>query len=83
MAIVNFNITKPLEKKVNLAIKMHGFASKAEFFRFAVMQYIRTLQTDISQKEFDKSIDALKKVMIKKLGRKKLPSLEEQLADLR
>lgn len=83
MSIVNFSITKPLEKKVNQAIKMHGFASKAEFFRFAVMQYIRTLRTDISQEELEESIEALRQTMIKKFADKKFPSLEEQLADLR
>lgn len=83
MSIVNFSITKPLEKKVKQVIKEQGFSSKAEFFRFAVMQYIQTLQSDISQEEFEESIDQLAQTLTKAYAKKPFPPLEEQLADLR
>ena len=35
MAIVNFAIPATLEKQIKQIIKTKGFASKAEFFRFA------------------------------------------------
>ena len=35
MAIVNFAIPATLEKQIKKTIKTKGFASKAEFFRFA------------------------------------------------
>lgn len=39
MAIVNFSIPTVLNKRVAHAIKQKGFASKAEFFRFAAVHF--------------------------------------------
>ena len=39
MSIVNFAVSKPLEQKINQAIKEYGFASKAEFFRFLAINF--------------------------------------------
>lgn len=84
MAIVNFAIAEPFEQEINQTIKKEGFASKAEFFRFAVKDYInrKITSNDISQEEFDRQMGELGKTIHKKLGGKKLPSPEEQLADL-
>ncbi len=39
MTVINFTVSKPLENKINKAIKKHGFASRAEFFRFLAMNF--------------------------------------------
>ena len=82
MPIINFNIKKPLEKKVEKTIKEQGFASKAEFFRFAALHYMNSVGPDISQEEYEKSIRALKSALKKKYRDKKLPSLEKQLSEI-
>ncbi len=85
MSIVNFSITKPLEKKVNQAIKMNGYASKAEFFRFAALSYIQNIvkQKEPSDAEYERSMDDLAQALQKAYVKKPFPSLEEQVADLR
>ena len=40
MSIVNFSIPKTLEQRIVMTMKHRGFTSKAEFFRFAAMDYI-------------------------------------------
>ena len=81
MAIVNFNITKPLEKKITQAIKARGFISKAEFFRFAAWRYLDNMN-DTTQEELDEAVQELSFALQKKFKDKKLPSLREQIADL-
>lgn len=82
MAIVNFAIPRTLERKVDQVIREDGFMSKAEFFRFAVLSYINWRQNDITQEEYEESVKDLKQAMQEKLKEKKLPSLEEQLANI-
>lgn len=85
MSNTNFSLTKPLEKKINHVIKKYGFASKAEFFRFAAMNYIQAVDqpNDISDAEYTAAINDLKNAIHEKFKNKVLPSLEEQFADLR
>ncbi len=83
MSVINFTLTKPLEQKVNQVIKKEGFTSKAEFFRFAALNYIQNLRgTDISQEEFEGTVRALKNTIRKVYKNKKIPSLREQLSDI-
>jgi metal-responsive CopG/Arc/MetJ family transcriptional regulator len=84
MSVINFSVTKPLERDINKTIKKDGFSSKAEFFRFAAKDYInrRNVSDDITQEEFEREMNDLAQTISRKLGGKKLPSLEEQLADL-
>ncbi len=82
MSVVNFAISKPLEVKINKVIKKEGFASKAEFFRFAAMNYISRFREDISQEEFEESAREFKSSIEKAVAKKKFPSLEDQLSDL-
>ena len=60
MSVVNFSITKPLEEKINKTIKDQGFTSKAEFFRFAAVDFIRNdarfLPADDTLKDHAKAI---------------------------
>lgn len=44
MSVVNFTLPKPLEQRIVEAIKQHGFASKAEFFRIAAMNFLQGFQ---------------------------------------
>ena len=91
MAIINFQVTKQLEKKITQAVKTQGFTSKAEFFRFLALNFLNRVQPmaddeiidDIGQEKFDSEIKKLTDVLHQATKGKKLPSLEEQLSDLR
>ncbi|MBU4600476.1 ribbon-helix-helix domain-containing protein [Patescibacteria group bacterium] len=85
MSIVNFAVSKPLEQKINQAIKEYGFASKAEFFRFAAMDLVTKIKHPALNEEekFAQSAQKLSKTIHQIYGGKKLPSVEEQFADLK
>ncbi len=84
MAIINFKITKPLEKKIIEAIKRQGFNSKAEFFRFAAMQFIEKNDSVVSDDDkLAYLTNELEKTLNAKLGNKKLPSLEKQISSIK
>ncbi len=86
MAIVNFSIPNVLEKRVNATIKRKGFASKAEFFRFAAVHFIDGLDKPVVDKEEEERFrvltDTLKREVSRLYGGKTLPSAREQLADV-
>lgn len=84
MSIVNFSIPIPLENKITALIRQKGFASKAEFFRFAAIYYMDILDKPVLDQEqrFNYLSKALGKALLKKYKGKKLPSLEEQLAEI-
>ena len=84
MSVINFTITKPLEQKVKTAIREQGFASKAEFFRFAAVYFVQKLyqfDTPVDEK-FTRTMNTLGSALRAKYAGKKLPSLEEQFFDL-
>jgi len=80
MSIVNFAIPKQLENRVQRVIKEKGFASKAEFFRFAAIYFMDVVQTEDERMAY--LSDEIAKVLRTKYKNKTIPSLEEQLADL-
>ena len=83
--IINFTIPKTLERRVTSVIKKNGFASKAEFFRFAAMRFVmeETKKFFASEDErMDYLIKEITKVVKTKFNGKKLPSAKEQLARL-
>jgi len=85
MAVVNFTVTKPFEKKVTQAIRDHGFSSRAEFFRFAALSFLHVMNLpggDIDR-EYETVMNDLSATLTRKFKNKKIPSLEEQLSDLR
>lgn len=85
MSVINFTVTKPLETRIKQAIKERGFTSKAEFFRFAALQLIERpiFSQSIPDDVYNRSLGKLGKAIKKKYRGKKLPSLEDQLSDLR
>jgi len=84
MAIVNFIVPQNLEKRVADTVKKKGFASKAEFFRFAAIYFMDILEKRAGSEEerFEYLTDALRKEIAANCCGKKLPSLREQLADV-
>lgn len=85
MPIVNFSIPRNLEARVNWVIEHRGFASKAEFFRLAAMNFIDLVEPSRSF-DVDREIEilsaAIKKEVLEQYKGKKIPSLKEQMADI-
>lgn len=84
MAIINFSVPKPLEKKINKTIQDSGFTSKAEFFRFLAINYVEKREQEIMTEEekFDFLTSQLAQEAKSKLVVKKLPALKEQLSNV-
>ncbi len=83
MSIVNFSLPKTLEQRISVAIKEKGFASKAEFFRFAAVHFL-----DVVQKPFaseDERMGYLSGLVAREIrerfGGKKISSARDQLSD--
>lgn len=88
MPIVNFAVSQSLKQKIDSLIEEYGFGSQAEFFRFlAINFWEKDNKIELSSEakidlEFNKATQELTALIKKKYGGKKLPSAEEQLADL-
>jgi len=84
MAIVNFSIPKNLEKRVEETIHQKGFASKAEFFRFAAMYFMDILGRRAGSEEdrFKHLANVLQQELSERYRGKRIPSASEQLADV-
>lgn len=84
MAIVNFNVPKALEGRIVQVVKRKGFASKAEFFRFAAIQYMDLVNKPfVSEEERRRYVAGeLTKEIRQRFRHKKILSAREQLADL-
>lgn len=84
MAIVNFSIPKNLERRVRETIDQKGFASKAEFFRFAAIYFMDILgrRAGSEEERFKHLTNALEREIIQRYRTRKFPSLKEQLADV-
>ena len=85
MPVVNFSITKPLERDIKEVIKKRGFTSKAEFFRFAAWGAIEDFRhpKETIDERFEREMNEFGELMAEKFKHKDPPSLEEQLADIR
>lgn len=84
MAIANFTVTKKLDYQVNQIVKGQGFNSKAEFYRFAIFNYLNNIYhgQDSSNDNFQDAMIELSMAIAKGLKGKKLPSLEKQLSNI-
>jgi len=65
-------------------MKQKGFASKAEFFRFAAIYFIDILERRAGNEEerLEYLTEYLQKEISQRYRGQKLPSLKEQLADV-
>jgi metal-responsive CopG/Arc/MetJ family transcriptional regulator len=83
MSIVNFSIPKVLEKRIVQTIKERGFASRAEFFRFAAINFIDSTEkiTLSDEQYFNHLSKELSLKISEKFGGKKMPSIKKQLAE--
>ena len=82
MSIVNFAVPKALEKKVNKVIRERGFASKAEFWRSLATNYLDETLQAYEQARTKYLIESISRLVDTKFHGRKLPSLDEQLADI-
>jgi len=84
MSVVNFSIPKRLEERVEETIQEKGFASKAEFFRFAAVYFMDILDRKV--KNEDERLEYLTSTLRNEISEtyrdKKIVPLEEQLADV-
>lgn len=84
MSIVNFSIPKTLGGRIKEIMEQKGFASKAEFFRFAAIYFLDIIDKPIISEDerFNSLTEAIQKEVTEAYGGKKLPSLEQQLSDI-
>lgn len=82
MSVINFSIPQTLNEKIQKTIKDQGFASKAEFFRFAAIYLMQDFKHKSGNNEYEKAMGELASALKKRIGNKQLPSLEDQFADL-
>lgn len=84
MTIVNFAIPKTLEKRVEKTMRDKGFASKAEFFRFAAVHFIDIMEKPLVSEDaqFTYLTNTVRQEITKRYRGKHLPSIAKQLADV-
>ncbi len=52
MSIVNFSVPAPLEKQIKKVIREKGFATRAEFFRFAALYALGAFGQPLTTDEY-------------------------------
>ncbi len=84
MSVINFAVPKTLENRIDKTIKEKGFASKAEFFRFAAVHFLDIVQRPMASEDerFVFLTEALRREVEKKYKGRRVPSLKEQLSDV-
>ena len=84
MSIINFTIPQTLEDRVTAIMKIKGFSSKAEFFRFAAIYFMDVVNkpTVSEDDQFEFLTESLRAQLQKQYKGKKLPSVSDQLNDL-
>ena len=84
MAIVNFSVPRNLDRRVEETIHRKGFASKAEFFRFAAIYFMDILGRRAGDEEerFKHLTYVLEQEVSERYRGKRIPSASEQLADV-
>jgi len=84
VAIVNFFLPKTLEQRIVQTIKEKGFASKAEFFRFAAVHFLDVVNKPFANEDerMEYLTNAIGRELRNRYRGRKLPSAKEQLANL-
>lgn len=82
MAIINFAVPENLAKRIDRTIKENGFASKAEFFRFAAVHFLDLVQKPAPSEDerFAFLQTAIQAEVVRRYKGKKLPNLKTQLS---
>ena len=84
MAIVNFAIPQVLDRRIGSTIKAKGFASKAEFFRFAAVYFMDVIDkpfvTEGERTEY--LVGEIEREIRLRKRRGPLPSMRSQLQDI-
>lgn len=84
MTVVNFAVPTPLDKRIGHAMKDQGIVSKAEFFRFAAFHFLEHLyDSRTTNDEYERVMNELAVKLRTYATTNDLPTLEDQLADLR
>jgi len=84
-SIVNFAIPETLDRRVKEVVRKKGFASRAELFRVAVIDYLENLERlplD-NNPEIMALSDRLEQELKRKVNFNKLPSIKKQLERLK
>ncbi|MEK9130887.1 MAG: hypothetical protein AAB429_02095 [Patescibacteria group bacterium] len=84
MAIINFSIPKTLEKQVSQTVLKKGFASRAEFFRVAAIDFIGRAEhpSQSSDESIARLVQAISAEVSKKSYKKNSSSVRQQLSDI-
>jgi hypothetical protein len=92
MSIINFAVAETLEQKISRAIRKYGFATKAEFLRFMIIDFFRREEREedddgLGEMVFadDPKIARLTNrlgMAMSKIDPKTLPPVEEQFKKL-
>lgn len=84
MAIVNFAIPFVLNKRIGATIKQKGFASKAEFFRFAAVYFMDTIDKPYISEEGRTAylVQEIEREVSHLVRRGRISSTRDQLADI-
>lgn len=84
MAIVNFAIPPALDRRIGSTMKEKGFASKAEFFRFAAVYFMDVINKPFAseRQRTDYLVGEIEKEIRQRIRRAPLPSIRSQLQDV-
>lgn len=56
MPVVNFSVPQSLDRRIHSAIKLKGFPSRAELFRYAVIRYLDdVIDRSIDERSLDEN----------------------------
>lgn len=84
MAIVNFAVPPVLARRIGTTIKQKGFASKAEFFRFAAVYFMDTIDKPYISEDGRTAylVNEIEKEISHIIRRGHIPPLRDQLTDI-
>lgn len=77
MPVVNFSVPQTLDRRVHQAVKLKGFPSRAELFRYAVIRYLDDIiDRPIGERSLDENprikalSDDIENIVLRKYSRK-------------
>lgn len=84
MAIVNFAIPPVLDRRIGSTIKEKGFASKAEFFRFAAIYFMDVINKPFASEDerTNYCVGGIEKEIRQRIRRGTLSPIRSQFQDV-